>query len=177
MIIVQPATLFDLAALRPFMIRTFRATYAHPNEPRHFNRYAKDHFSETRLRAEFEHPNSWFHLVKIQAGIIAYCKCNTGAAQTEPTPGNALEIERIYVAAHQQKRGLGQLLVQTAVEKARVEKCDYIWLGVWEENPAAIAFYQKNGFDKFGEHTFMMGDAAQTDWMMRKMVEPQNRAL
>ncbi len=45
-----------------------------------------------------------------------------------------------------------------------------IWLGVWEENPKAIRFYEKNGFVPFSRHIFKMGDEEQTDIMMRKII-------
>jgi ribosomal protein S18 acetylase RimI-like enzyme len=43
-----------------------------------------------------------------------------------------------------------------------------MWLGVWEENPRAIRFYQKLGFVEFGEHIFQLGDDAQRDVLMKK---------
>jgi ribosomal protein S18 acetylase RimI-like enzyme len=45
----------------------------------------------------------------------------------------------------------------------------YVWLGVWEENSRAINFYKKNGFIEFDKHIFKLGDAEQTDIMMRKI--------
>ena len=47
----------------------------------------------------------------------------------------------------------------------------YVWLGVWEENPRAIRFYEKNGFVAFDKHIFRLGDDEQTDIMMKKKLE------
>jgi len=47
------------------------------------------------------------------------------------------------------------------------ENADYVWLGVWEENPRAIAFYKKNGFVEFDKHIFKLGNDEQTDIMMK----------
>lgn len=41
-----------------------------------------------------------------------------------------------------------------------------LWLGVWEHNPRAVAFYGKYGFRRVGQHTFVLGGDAQTDWLM-----------
>jgi ribosomal protein S18 acetylase RimI-like enzyme len=38
-----------------------------------------------------------------------------------------------------------------------------LWLGVWERNERAKAFYNKNGFMDVGSHVFMVGTDAQTD--------------
>lgn len=46
-------------------------------------------------------------------------------------------------------------------------KADYVWLGVWEENPRAISFYRKNSFVEFDKHIFVLGDDEQTDILMK----------
>jgi len=58
--------------------------------------------------------------------------------------------------------------MNTCLEYAREGGHDVVWLGVWEHNERAIAFYKKWGFTQFGEHTFMLGKDAQTDWLLKK---------
>jgi RimJ/RimL family protein N-acetyltransferase len=41
-----------------------------------------------------------------------------------------------------------------------------LWLGVWERNPRAIAFYEKCGFRDVGSHDFWVGNDCQTDRIM-----------
>ena len=41
-----------------------------------------------------------------------------------------------------------------------------VWLGVWERNARAIAFYAKCGFADVGAHDFRLGDDLQTDRVM-----------
>jgi ribosomal protein S18 acetylase RimI-like enzyme len=41
-----------------------------------------------------------------------------------------------------------------------------LWLGVWERNPRAIAFYTKCGFADVGEHAFVFGTEQQSDRVM-----------
>ncbi|WP_229213788.1 GNAT family N-acetyltransferase [Dyadobacter psychrotolerans] len=65
---------------------------------------------------------------------------------------------------------VGQLLYEKSVEFARLQKNDYAWLGVWEENPKAIRFYEKNGFVAFSKHIFLFGQDEQTDIMMKKVL-------
>ncbi len=43
-----------------------------------------------------------------------------------------------------------------------------IWLGVWEHNPRAQAFYKRHGFKVVGEHHFQTGDVTDTDLIMEK---------
>ena len=58
--------------------------------------------------------------------------------------------------------------MQRSIEIARQKNAQIIWLGVWENNQKAISFYMKWGFEKFSEHIFMLGNDAQTDWLMKK---------
>jgi ribosomal protein S18 acetylase RimI-like enzyme len=99
-------------------------------------------------------------------------KLNIGQSQTEIKNDNALEIERIYVLNEFQGQSIGQQLFEKALERAYVQKVDFIWLGVWEENKRAIQFYTKNGFVAFDKHIFKLGDEEQTDIMMKlKLLE------
>ena len=42
----------------------------------------------------------------------------------------------------------------------------HIWLGVWERNARALAFYRKKGFVEVGSHVFMVGSDPQTDLVL-----------
>jgi ribosomal protein S18 acetylase RimI-like enzyme len=52
-------------------------------------------------------------------------------------------------------------------EKAREGDHDVMWLGVWEYNPRAQRFYEKNGFSVVGKHVFQLGEDPQTDLLMQ----------
>ena len=41
-----------------------------------------------------------------------------------------------------------------------------MWLGVWERNARALAFYRKAGFVEVGNHVFMVGSDPQTDLVL-----------
>ena len=45
-----------------------------------------------------------------------------------------------------------------------------IWLGVWERNPRAIAFYEKCGFRDVGSQLFIVGSDPQTDRVMVRSI-------
>ncbi len=94
-------------------------------------------------------------------------KLNFGQSQTELKDDKAIEIERIYVLKEFHGNKVGQILYDKAIEVARQKNADYVWLGVWEENPRAINFYKKNGFVEFDKHIFKLGEDEQTDIMMK----------
>ncbi|MDQ2855211.1 MAG: GNAT family N-acetyltransferase, partial [Acidobacteriota bacterium] len=43
-----------------------------------------------------------------------------------------------------------------------------LWLGVWEHNGRARAFYRKWKFVEFGEHIFQLGEDPQNDILMAR---------
>ncbi|MGM9921184.1 MAG: GNAT family N-acetyltransferase, partial [Bhargavaea sp.] len=109
---------------------------------------------------------SRFFFIEKDGKTAGYLKVNTGKAQSEEMGDNSLEVERIYISGRFQNQGLGKMLFGHALDLAREEGKTKVWLGVWEENEKAIAFYEKLGFIRAGEHTFFMGDDEQTDFIM-----------
>ncbi|MEL6322107.1 MAG: N-acetyltransferase, partial [Cyanobacteria bacterium J06626_14] len=63
-------------------------------------------------------------------------------------------------------RGVAHKLMAKILSTASDAGADHIWLGVWEHNPRAIAFYGKYGFRVVGEHTFQFGSDPQRDLVM-----------
>ena len=98
---------------------------------------------------------------------VAYLKVNFGTAQTEPGLSNGLEVEQIYVLASHHGQGLGGRLLDLAAEKAKERGLAFVWLGVWEHNANAISMYRHRGYQEFADHTFMFGQDAQRDVLMR----------
>ena len=93
---------------------------------------------------------------------------NVGDAQSEEMGDEAIEVERIYIRKNYQKAGLGKHLLTKAFDVAKEQNKKTIWLGVWEKNTNAIAFYEKLGFVRTGAHSFYMGDEEQIDYIMVK---------
>jgi ribosomal protein S18 acetylase RimI-like enzyme len=108
-----------------------------------------------------------YYLATAAEEPVGYLKLNFSAAQTEFKDEHALEIERIYVAKAYLGAGVGQLLINKAIAVAQESGLECVWLGVWEKNPRAIRFYEKQGFKQFGSHSFMLGQDEQTDILMK----------
>ena len=160
-------TLNDLALLQKIGMETFYESFSSVNTEENMTQYLAAAYSLDKLTAELNNPNSSFYFVAINDKVIGYLKINFGDSQTELKQANAIEIERIYVLKEYHGKHVGQLLFEKAMELAHQKKADYVWLGVWEENPRAISFYKKNGFIEFNKHIFKLGDDEQTDIMMK----------
>jgi len=87
-------------------------------------------------------------------------------------PAKAIELWRFYVASAWHGRGVSQELMAAVVQAARDAGGETLWLGVWERNPRAQAFYKKSGFVDVGTQTFLLGSDEQNDRVMALALRP-----
>lgn len=164
---INKVVLNDIVQLQKIGRQTFYETFSAGNTKENMNKYLDEEFSIEKLTVELNDKNAEFYFAKLDNTIIGYLKLNFGPSQTELQDDKALEIERIYVLKEFHGKNVGQILYDKAIQVARQKNADYVWLGVWEENPRAINFYKKNGFVEFDKHLFKLGDDIQTDIMMK----------
>lgn len=157
----------NLDELQKISRQTFYETFAGNNSEENMAKFLNEAYASEKLLAELEDEHTEFYFATSGGQVIGYLKLNFAQAQTELKDGNGLEIERIYVAKEFLGKSVGQMLYAKAMDVAKKAGCQYIWLGVWEENQRAIAFYKKNGFVAFDQHVFMLGDDRQIDIMMK----------
>ncbi|MCG2611215.1 GNAT family N-acetyltransferase [Flavobacterium sp. SM15] len=160
----------ELEILLNLSKKTFFDAFNKQNSPENMMAYMDSAFTVEKLSSELNNPESSFYFVRHQDIPIGYLKLNFGSAQTELMQGKSIEIERIYVLEEFQGQKIGQILIEKAISIAKTNNADFIWLGVWEKNPGAIRFYQKNGFEVFSSHLFTMGTDIQTDILMRLLL-------
>ena len=147
--------------------QTFYETFSESNTEENMKKYLAEGFSIDKLRDELNNENAEFYFAKLDNEVVGYLKLNLGQSQTELKNDNSLEIERIYVLKEFHGKKVGQILYDKAIEITKQKRVNYVWLGVWEENPRAINFYKKNGFKEFDKHIFKLGIDEQTDIMMK----------
>lgn len=167
-IIIKKCTLPDLHQLQEISYETFHETFKDQNSPENMSSYLERAFNIKQVEKELANPYSQFFFVYVNEEVAGYLKVNTNEAQSEEMGDDTLEIERIYIKNKFQKHGLGKYLFNKAVQLAQKLKKTKIWLGVWEKNDNAIAFYTKMGFIQTGSHSFYMGNEEQTDFIMTK---------
>jgi diamine N-acetyltransferase len=164
---ITKVSLDDVEQLQKVSEQTFSETFSAENSNENMAKYLEEGFSIEKLSKEIQDANSEFYFASIGTKVIGYLKVNFGDSQTELQDNQGLEIERIYVSKEFHGKQVGQVLYQKAIEIAKSKHSDFVWLGVWEENPKAINFYKKNGFVEFDKHIFKLGDDEQTDIMMK----------
>lgn len=168
---IKKCTLEDLYTLQKISYETFNETFREQNTPENMNAYLERAFNLKQLEKELSNTFSHFFLVFIDKEAAGYLKVNMNDAQSERMGEELLEIERIYIKKAYQRHGLGKVLLNKAVEIALEYNKKKIWLGVWEKNENAIAFYKRLGFVQAGAHSFYMGEEEQIDLIMIKTLE------
>ncbi len=168
---IRKATLLDLEALTQLCITTFIETYAAFNTPENLQTYLEQAFNVAQLTQELQSPSEPYYLLYEQDTPIAFIKLNHRPAPTDNANPHAIEIQRIYVLQAHQGKGLGKKLLEIAETEAMNCGASALWLGVWEKNPKAIQFYEKNGFRNIGTQHFWVGNDCQTDFVMLKTLK------
>lgn len=162
----------DAALLAELGERTFRETFAKDNTPEDMAGYLSRSFSPEIQTAELARPGSLFLILEIDGTPAGYVHLQDGAAdaclaESAQWSGlHAMELIRIYLLQAWTGRRLGDVLMQASIAEAQRQGVEALWLGVWERNPRAIAFYRRWGFEKIGEHEFLLGTDLQTDHVM-----------
>ncbi|HLA57713.1 MAG TPA: GNAT family N-acetyltransferase [Puia sp.] len=165
---IVEVVLADLLLLQEISKRTFYDSFAALNTAENMKFHLDNHFTQEKLTAEILNKDSKFFFAIHDGKPVGYLKINQGAAQTVLPNDQAIEIERIYVDRLSKGNGIGKTFISKAIVLANTSQAKYLWLGVWEQNEPAIRFYEKNGFKKFSEHIFELGDDEQTDLLMKK---------
>ncbi|MFS4417953.1 GNAT family N-acetyltransferase [Maribacter sp. 2307ULW6-5] len=157
----------DIEALLAIGRKTFKDAFELQNKAEDFKTYMDVAFSREQLLRQLKEKDSAFYLALRGKTPCGYLKVNQNEAQTDLKWRHGMELERIYVLQEHQNMGYGHQMVRKALDLAMAANKSCLWLGVWEKNLRAIAFYEKLGFTKFGSHPYHIGSDKQTDWLMK----------
>jgi ribosomal protein S18 acetylase RimI-like enzyme len=169
---IREAASDDARLLTDLSYTTFWDAFAHhpKNAPDDLSHYMRQAFNVGQITAELAEPNSIFLIAEIGGNPAGYAKLIRDSIEDGITAARPIELSRLYSHQEYLGQGVGQNLMDAGFDLARADKYDVMWLGVWEFNPRAQAFYRKNGFREVGKHTFLLGSDPQTDLLMQKEI-------
>jgi GNAT superfamily N-acetyltransferase len=170
-VVVRPATAAHAATLSTFARHCFHDTFAADNRPEDMAAYEAATFAPARQAAEIADPAVRVLLAHVDGALAGYAMVASGAAPRAVTGPAPVELRRFYVARAWHGRGAADALMDAVLAEARARGAGTLWLGVWERNPRAIAYYRKRGFTDVGSWEFMLGSDRQTDRVMARAVE------
>lgn len=167
-LIIRRAQVDDAGLLAELGARTFSETFAADNSPADMAAYLALAFSEAQQTAEIADPHSAFHIAETNGVASGYAMLRSGSVPETVTNDKPVELVRLYVAREHLGRGVGAALIRVCINEASQRGHRTLWLGVWEHNHRAQAFYRKWNFHRVGTHIFQLGDDAQTDILMER---------
>ena len=170
--IIRRATSDDATLLTDLSYTTFWDAFAnHPkNAPDDLAHYMRQAFSTEQIAAELADSNSIFLIASVDDKPAGYAKLIAGSIEDGIAATRPIELSRLYSHQEYLGRGVGQNLMDACFECAKSHDHDVMWLGVWEFNPRAHRFYEKNGFCVVGKHTFQLGSDPQIDLLMQRKI-------
>jgi ribosomal protein S18 acetylase RimI-like enzyme len=170
--IIRHAVVDDAQLLAELGARTFSETFAADkrNRPEDIAAYLASSFGQGQQGAELSDSRSTFLIAEVDGVAVGYAKLRTGRAPRGVTGEKPTELVRLYVSQEWHGRGIGPALMRACIDEAKRRGYRTLWLGVWEHNQRALAFYRKWEFREAGQHIFQLGDDPQTDILMERSV-------
>ena len=174
---IRRGTLQDAELLAELGARTFSETFAVDNTPENMGAYLATAFNPTQLAADLADPRCVFLIAEGEGTALGYAMLRSGAAPEQVTGERPIELVRLYVSRDSLGSGVGAALMKACIDEAKRGGHQTLWLGVWEHNHRAQAFYRKWNFRQMGTHLFHLGDDPQTDLLMQRSVTPEKEQL
>lgn len=167
---IRQATSDDAKLLTDLAYTTFWDAFAHhpKNAPDDLAHYMRQAFNIEQIAAELSEEKSIFLIAEVDDEAAGYAKIIIDTIEDGITAERPIELSRLYSHQRFLGQGIGQRLMDACFARAVEENRDVMWLGVWEFNPRAQRFYEKNGFTVVGKHVFQLGSDPQTDLLMER---------
>ena len=153
----------DAASLAAFAARTFIEAFGADNDPKHMTAHLAATYGPEQQRAEISDPSVVTLLLEADGVMAGYAMVRRNAPPACVPIRTAVELWRFYVDRPWHGHGGAQRLMAGVREVAAAFGAPAIWLGVFERNARAIAFYGKCGFADAGAGEFILGGDRQTD--------------
>jgi len=160
----------DATQLSVIAEETFRATFAGVNTPGNMDLHCRTSYSEAIQAEEIADPNRVTLLCEYSGRLAGFAQLRWGKAPSCVLANAPGELQRLYVISEFHGKGVAHGLMNACMDEMTSHRSDVVWLGVWERNPKAIAFYKKFGFHEVGAHVFPLGNDPQRDVVLARPV-------
>lgn len=165
----------DAKRLAELAERSFRDTFGAANTAENMDLHCGTSYGEAIQAREIASPHIVTLLSEAAGTLAGFAQVSWGPAPACVAGRSPGEIQRLYAAREWHGKGVAQGLMDACFEELRARGSDVVWLGVWERNPRAIAFYTKSGFREVGDHVFKVGADPQRDIVMARSIRSEAR--
>ena len=140
---IRPATLDDAPTLAALGAQTFRETFEAICSSQDLADFLAEAYGDAIQRTELADPSRPALVLEAEGRPLGFAQLRLGS-------------------------GFGAALMEASVAQARAWGADVLWLGVWEHNDRALAFYARQGFREAGDHVFQIGQQIDRDLILVK---------
>ena len=169
-VVIRAGVASDAANLANLAARTFYETFAADNRPEDLALHMAHAYGISHQERELTDPAIATLLAEVDGQLAGYAQLHEGSPPACVNGEAPIELWRFYVAQPWHGRGVAQALMRAVETAARERGGRTLWLGVWERNDRAQAFYRKWNFHEVGEHIFQLGSDSQRDIVMQRAV-------
>lgn len=168
--VIRKASRGDAGQLARLAEATFRAAFGATNTSEDMDLHCRTRYSEVIQSGEISDPGMLTLLSDGAEGLAGFAQLRWDGSPECVRARCPGEIQRLYVANEWHGKGIAHDLMKACIEALKARGSDVAWLGVWEHNPRAIAFYGKYGFVEVGDHVFAVGNDPQRDIVMVRSI-------
>ena len=168
--LIRLATLDDVPALCRLGAATFRETYGPISDPREVDEYADENFTPDKVAAWFRKPCARTLLALAGDTPAGYAHLRHAKVPACVADRQAIELSRLYLLGTAQGAGLGRAMMAAALAQAAELQARTVWLGAYDRNVRALAFYARHGFTRVGTHEFEFGGRIHHDPVLTRPV-------
>ena len=158
----------DAATLDRIFNTTFCDTFAHLYRPEDLDAFLSS-FGVADWEAQLGDPAFAFRIGEVDGEPAGYVKLGPLKLPVEPN-GPALLLDQLYILKQHHGVGIAHGLMDWALAETARRGAQELYLTVFVDNHRARRFYDRYGFEPVGRYDFMVGNQADEDIIMRKLL-------
>ena len=164
----RAATPADAPKLHRLFDTVFCDTFGHLYREEDLNAFLSSR-STADWEAQLGDPAFACRIAEVDGVPIGYVKLGPLKLPVEED-GSALLLEQLYILQPYHGVGIAHALMDWALDEARARGAQEMYLTVYVDNRRARRFYDRYGFEAVGRYDFMVGNHADEDIIMRKVL-------
>lgn len=158
----------DAATLDRIFDTVFCDTFSHLYRPENLNAFLSS-FGIGDWEEHLNEPGFAVRIAEVDGEPVAYVKLGPLKFAVERA-GPSLLLDQLYVLKAHQGAGIAHGLMDWALDEARRRGAKRLYLTVYVDNHRARRFYDRYGFEAVGRYDFMVGNQADEDIIMMKVL-------
>ncbi len=160
----------DLNLIAALSVTTCYEAYFELDLSRDLADYCAFAFNFLQMKAEIEDRDATFLIAELDGVAVGYAKLRENKMIECLKDKNAIEVQRIYVLEKIKGKSIGRALMDKCFEIGKVRGYEILWLGVWDQNTKAQAFYERIGMKNEGTTDFSDGKNSFINFVFAKRI-------